>query len=402
MSDSASPRRPDRPAPRIAVIGAGCFGGWTALALAERGARVTLVDAWGAGNSRSSSGDETRVIRTMYNGDPVYTDLVTRALVLWKEAAARWGRPVYRRTGALFMFEGDDASARASLPLMRQRGIAVEELSPSEAAGRYAQICFDGIEKVYLEPEAGVLLARTSCELVRQSFVSSDGAYREVRAQPARISRGRLERVELSDGTKLEADAYVFACGPWLGSLFPDAVGRGITATRQDVLYFGVPAGDVRFDEEHLPVWAVFDERRMYGIPGNERRGLKVADDLPGAEIDPTTLDRVVSREAVDAARTVLAKRFPALSGAPVLEARVCQYEYSPTGDFLLDRHPEAGNAWLIGGGSGHGFKMGPALGEYASRLVLDGAQPDRKFSYARFAAERARLERSGSRTLHP
>jgi glycine/D-amino acid oxidase-like deaminating enzyme len=402
VTKDASPRRAGGPAVHVAVIGAGCFGGWTALALAQRGARVTLIDAWGAGNSRSSSGDETRVIRMMYNGDPVYTDLVTRAMVLWKEAAARWRRPVYRKTGVLFLFAGDDALARASLPLMKQRGIAVEMLSPSEAARHYPQIRFDDTDKIYLEPDAGVLLARASCELVLQSFLSGQGEYRGARARPGRISGGRLEGVELSDGAKLEADAYVFACGPWLGSLFPDAVGRGIVATRQDVLYFGTPAGDARFDEEHCPVWALFDERRTYGVPGNERRGFKVADDLPGPEVDPTTLERLVSREAVDAARSVLARRFPALSGAPVLEGRVCQYEYSPTGDFLLDRHPEAGNAWLVGGGSGHGFKMGPALGEYVARLVLDGTEPDRKFSYARFADERARLERAGTRAPHP
>jgi len=58
--------------PRIIVVGAGAFGGWTALSLLRGGARVTLIDAWGAGHSRSSSGDETRLIRTMYDGDRVY------------------------------------------------------------------------------------------------------------------------------------------------------------------------------------------------------------------------------------------------------------------------------------------------------------------------------------------
>src|SRR6266496_812128 len=82
--------------PHVVVIGAGAFGGWSALSLVRRGARVTLVDAWGAGNSRSSSGDETRLIRAMYNGDALYTDMATRALALWHDAEARWGRRVLR------------------------------------------------------------------------------------------------------------------------------------------------------------------------------------------------------------------------------------------------------------------------------------------------------------------
>ena len=140
---AAAPRREHRAgATHVAVVGAGCFGGWTALMLLRAGARVTLLDAWGAGNSRSSSGDESRVIRSMYNGDPLYTDLVTRAFSLWREEEGRWGRPVYRRTGALWMFEGDDDFARRSVPVMRERGIAVDELTPAEAARRFPQIAF--------------------------------------------------------------------------------------------------------------------------------------------------------------------------------------------------------------------------------------------------------------------
>ena len=114
-----APERSRRAAPNIVVIGAGAFGGWTALSLLRRGATVTLVDAWGAGNSRSSSGDETRIIRSFYNGSRPYTSMVTRAFTLWSDAEQRWRRQVYHRTGAIFMFEGDDSFAAASMPLCR-------------------------------------------------------------------------------------------------------------------------------------------------------------------------------------------------------------------------------------------------------------------------------------------
>jgi glycine/D-amino acid oxidase-like deaminating enzyme len=58
------------------------------------------------------------------------------------------------------------------------------------------------------------------------------------------------------------------------------------------------------------------------------------------------------------------------------VEARVCQYENTSDGHLLFDRHPDAANLWLLGGGSGHGFKLGPALGEYAAETILADATP--------------------------
>jgi sarcosine oxidase len=120
----------------------------------------------------------------------------------------------------------------------------------------------------------------------------------------------------------------------------------------------------------------------VYGMPGNDRRGLKVADDSAGPEVDPTTMDRAPSAAGVARARVILRERFPALADAPLVEARVCQYEASTSGDFLVDRHPALENVWLVGGGSGHGFKMGPALGEHVAALVQGNAQPSSLFAY--------------------
>src|SRR5579864_3100738 len=289
---------------RVVVVGAGAFGGWTALALLRRGgAQITLVDGWGAGHSRSSSGDETRIIRAVYNGDPLYTDMVLRARHGWRSAEERWGRRVFHRTGALYIFEGDDAFATRSLPVARERGIAVRRLTPEESSRRFPRIRFDDVHAAYWEADAGYLLARESCELVRDEFIRAGGTWRLALAQPGAIESGRMDCVQLSDGTRVEADAFVFACGPWLGALFPDAIGDGIAPTRQDVMYFGTPPGDERYDDRHFPVWLNFGDRMFYGIPGNERRGFKVADDSAGELVDPNTLDRVVSAEALDHAR---------------------------------------------------------------------------------------------------
>jgi sarcosine oxidase len=389
------------PKSHIVVVGAGAFGGWTALSLLRRHARVTLVDAWGAGNSRSSSGDETRLIRTIYDGKQPYIDLVIRASALWREAEARWRRPILLPTGVLYMFEDDDRFAARSLPLLEERRIPIETFDARQAAKRFPQISFEGVRIAYFEPGAGVLLARQACELVRQSVEEEGGVFRLAEARAGPIESRRVSHLSLGDGSTIAADAFVFACGPWMASLFPEVVGDGLIATRQEVMYFGTPPADRRFDSTSFPGWMDFGAGRWYGMPGTEGRGVKVADDMAGLPIDPSSIDRVVSPDSVARAREYVARRFPALRREPVVETRVCQYEYSPDGDFLLDRHPEADNVWLAGGGSGHGFKMGPALGEYVARLVLDDASPDVVFSYAHFAEGRARVRGTDRRKLH-
>ncbi len=370
----------------VVVVGAGAFGGWTALHLLRRGARVTLLDAWGPGHSRASSGGETRVIRATYGPRGVYTHMAARALQLWKEHEHRWNQKLYHGIGVLWLAEGDDQYERAALPLLKEARVEFEELSGREAARRYPQINCERVRWAIFEREGGYLTARRACASVLEGFLAEGGAYHQLAVAPPAPVGGELPKVALSDGSSLPADSFVFACGPWLGKLFPDVVGDRVRATRQEVFFFGTPPGDRRFGEDALPVWADHGTHFMYGIPGNEWRGFKVADDTRGLPFEPTTGERLPSPEGLQAARDYVAFRFPGLRGAPLLEARVCQYENSPDEHFIIDRHPAAANVWLVGGGSGHGFKHGPAVGELVAGLVLDGAAPDQQFQLSRFA----------------
>lgn len=373
----------------IVVVGAGAFGGWTALELRRRGARVTLIDAWGPGNARASSGGETRVIRATYGSRTIYTTMAVRAIELWRAHDARWERGFFRPTGALWMFGADDSFGRASAAALRAANLAIEELTPRDAAKRYPQIAFDDtIESVLWEPTAGYLFARRACEHVVERFIAEGGQYRQAPAiGPVRVDASPLARIAIDGGAAIEADAFVFACGPWLGRLFPDVVGPRVTPTRQEVYYFGTPAGDTRFLDPAMPVWVDCRERFIYGIPGNANRGFKVADDTPGPKFDPTDGPRDATPAGMAAARAFLKQRFPALAAAPLLGSEVCQYEASPDSHFILDRHPGAANVWIAGGGSGHGFKMGPALGETLASYVLGTASPDPQFGLARLAS---------------
>jgi monomeric sarcosine oxidase len=371
---------------QVAVIGAGVFGGWTALYLLRRGARVTLIDAWGPGNSRASSGGETRVIRGTYGPNQPYTKMAARALKLWRENERKWKQHFLHRIGVLWMAAGgDDAWEQGSLAALKEARIPYQRLTAHELAKRWPQINFEDVEWGVFEPESGFLTARVACQAVVEAFVSEGGLYRQGAVLADGLESGSLSGVRLSDGSILKADQFVFACGPWTGKLFPQSIGSKIQSTKQDVFFFGPPPGDRRFDDEHLPVWADHRGRFMYGIPGNQGRGFKIADDTRGPEFDPTSGEREVSQERLGLARKYLAFRFPGMKDAPLLETRVCQYEQTTDSHFIIDRHPAAEHVWLIGGGSGHGFKHGPALGEMVASLVLEEKEAEPCWRLSRF-----------------
>jgi sarcosine oxidase len=321
------------------------------------------------------------VIRAIYGQDRVYVEMVKRAYELWETLDASTDDTLYVETGALWMHRGDDAYVKSSLPILADLGFAVDRLTLEEAAKRYPQIDFRGVRSVYLERRAGALSARRACMAVRDAFVKSGGTYRTAHVEPSGSSW------KLSDGSRLEADAYVFACGPWLGRLFPEVLGDAIRPSRQEVFFFGTPRGSERYTPGQFPVWIDFGERILYGVPDIGGRGFKVADDTRGEDIDPTSTDRTPSAAGIARARQLLRERFPELANAPLLESRVCQYENSPDGHLIIDQHPQAKNVWFAGGGSGHGFKLAPAIGEMTAQRILHGKEVPKLFQLDRLRA---------------
>ena len=354
----------------VAVIGAGVFGAWTAYSLRRAGARVLLVDAYGPGNSRASSGGESRIIRLGYGPNEIYTRSAQRSLALWKQLFEEIGPqtvPLFQNTGVLWLAGARDAYCEAVLSTLQRVGARIEELDRDEMVHRFPQIELHQEAWGLFEPDAGILMARRALQAVV--------------ARAREIGVDYLQ-AQVTSETRIDADRLVFACGPWLPKLFPGLLGDLIHVTRQEVFFFGVPPGDGRFEPPSLPAWIDFNDL-VYGIPNLDGRGFKMAIDAHGPEFDPDKDERVVSQEGLAAARAYLARRMPLLANAPVLETRVCQYENTSNGDFLIDRHPEVENIWFLGGGSGHGFKHGPVVGEYATAMISGAGTPEPRFSLA-------------------
>jgi len=360
-----------QPSPEVIVIGAGAFGGWTALHLREKGAPVTLVDAYGPGNSRASSGGETRQIRAGYEDRELYTRWVLLAFDRWKARQEEWGRRLLYETGRLLLAPQWDESLKVTKAVLDKYRVPSEVLSHDELRRRYPQMDPEGLGVALFEPTTGVLKAREGCIAVAEAFQRKGGRFRIGKAQPGRSSGSGLLDVALANGPSLPAATFVFACGPWLPKVFPEIMKKKLFTPRRDVFFFGTPSGDDRFSYPNFPNYSEDAYQGYYGFPSIDHRGFKVCPVGELTAFDPDTDERVVSSYQVKRARDYLGLRFPALKDQPVVESRVCQLEMSVDEHFIIQRHPALENVWLVGGGSGHGYKHGPVVGEYVADRVL-------------------------------
>lgn len=361
----------------IVVVGAGTFGIWTALYLQRLGAKVTVVDAYGPGNSRQTSGGETRGVRTSYGDRPhgrQWTEWARRAISRWKEwdeeSRERQRPRVFFQTGDLILRERHNSYTNDTISNWDALGVAYEVLTPSEVETRWPWIQYSDLGVALYEPDAGVVRSRRAIESVAQVFNDAGGTIEQGLATLGTRQGRRLDNITLRSGKTVSAGVFLFACGPWFPKMFPELMARRLRISMGHVFYFSIPPGDRRFVYPYMP---------SYGVPGCtgwpalplDHRGFRVrTGGRPPA--DPDTSDRWVAPEYHERPRGILRRHFPDLADAVINETRACHYESSVDRNFIIDTYPDLDNVWLIGGGSAEGFKFGPVLGEYIAHRVLD------------------------------
>jgi sarcosine oxidase len=350
------------------VVGAGIFGGCVAHELVERGWDVTLVDRYPPGHARAASGGESRLIRAAHGDDVWYVRSARRAWERWWELQEEAAWDLLVPAGVVWFARDENGWEAESERVLTAEGVPTERLSASDAASLFPSFAGDDLAFCLLEPDAGVLRARDATRAIVALARRKGARFVGGEASP-RPSGG----VDL-DGDRMDADVVVWACGPWLAGLFPDHA--KLRVTRQEVLHFGAP---IAWETPPVPAWVEYDAA-FYGLGDLDGRGVKVSPDREGPEFDPDRDDRIPTAEAEAAARAYLGRRFPALADAPLVFSRVCPYSLTSDTNFLIARHPGQDGVWLLGGGSGHGFKHGPALAEYVADLLEGGGEPDERF----------------------
>ncbi len=373
----------------VVVVGAGAFGGWTAYHMRQLGARVRLVDAYGPGNSRATSGDETRGVRSSYGDRGIRAELWTtwanRAIDRWAAFDAEWGRQMQLRlffnTGDFIFRSAPETFTSRTQELWKQLRIPFEIAKVEDVARDYPQFDLTKIAFAMYDPRAGVVRARRACEVVAEAFRQSGGEVLMGHATLGARDGERLQNIRTAGpAATLTAATFVLALGPWFPKALPALMATRIRTPLGHVHYFGTPPGDDRFTFPNIPSWNFPGVTGWAALPP-DNRGFRVR--MRGsAPTDPDTSDRAFDRSYDALARTFLAERFPQLSNAPLLETRACHYDMSASGNFIIDRFPGFSNVWVAGGGTAEGFKFGPVVGEYIAKRVL-GLEDDAELAKA-------------------
>jgi glycine/D-amino acid oxidase-like deaminating enzyme len=378
------------------IVGAGTFGASLAWTLARAGEEVVLVDQFEPGDRRATSGGESRLIRCGHGADELYTASARRARTLWRELEAETGEELLVEIGMAWFAQREDGWEAESERAMTAQGIPCRRLDPAEGATLFPSLGTDDLAFVLHEPEAGVLRAQRAVQALARQAVAHGAKLVRGRAVPdgdaAVITPGGEGAPLFSRDQVLEGDAVVWACGPWLGRLFGDLV--PLTVTRQELLFFdGGPA----WRSPGVPGWVDYD-LAMYGTGDLDDLGVKAALDMEGPPLDPDA-ELPAAGATESHVRDYLARRFPTLADAPLKEGRCCRYELSADSNFIAARHPEHARTWIVGGGSGHGFKHGPAIAERVAAALLHGEPlPERLGLGARAAGRSFRTAGSGVR----
>jgi sarcosine oxidase len=346
--------------PSAIVVGAGVFGSSLARQLALDGWDVTVVEQREPGWDGSSSGGESRLLRFSHGAERWYARSARRSRELWLEIDSS----LIADCGVAWFAHRDDGWEADSELMLREEGIDCERLEPAEAARLFPSLGGADLAWALFEPGAGVLWASRAVETLAA----------QARDAGARMVRGRAApdggRVAIG-GTALEADRVIWACGPWLPKLFPGLA--EIRPTLQEVVFLDAPP-----EWDHSPGWVDYD-RSFYGHGPSGGHGFKAATDAEGATTDPDDLgDLGGATEPL--IRAYVAERFPSLRDARVRSRRPCPYELTADTHFVAAPHPEHPHVWLLGGGSGHGFKHGPALAERMATWLRGDEPPDPRF----------------------
>ena len=373
-STSVGARAQSRPggSPDVAVVGAGAFGGWTALSLRERGLNVVSIDEYGPSNPRAASAGETRSIRSGYGAQGFYSAWAIQAMAMWKQRQAEFGRTLLYPNDRIELAQEWSPGLTAQRGIFDRLNIPYEVLNRAALRTRYPQMNFDDVEFAFLEKSSSaVIKARESMIRTSEVFQEKGGRFQVARAMPGEAGGRTLKTLALNDGGSLSAGQFVFACGPWSPKVFPKEMGPKVAVRRSEYYYWGVPAGDERFSWPNQPAWHDHVQGG-YGF-GSIERGLKYSPNGGGGGAhDPDTAERLPTAFLIEKGRQYIDHRFPGMRNAPILETRVCQTEGTANTHFVIDKHPDYDNVWIASGGGGHGFKFGPLLGEYIAGRVTE------------------------------
>jgi glycine/D-amino acid oxidase-like deaminating enzyme len=360
------------PGLEIVVVGSGVFGASSALELALRGHKVTLLDPGPLPRPIASSTDISKAVRMDYGSDDLYMALMEEGLRRWDRWNLQWGEELYHEDGFLFLTSGEMRPGDfeyESFQLLQRRGHRVERMNSNALQGRYPAWNAPKYSDGYYNrragwAESGRVVEHLVADALAAGVVLRNGlSLKELMEREAKITG-----VASDQGEEFRADYVVLAAGPWSPSLFPP-LAAWMRPVAQPIFYFR-PDDPGPYLPERFPVWAAdLSKTGWYGFPATRDGIVKVSNHGPGREVSPDD-SRETTPGAESFCRAFLEMTFPGLAGAPLVSSRTCLYCDSWDGNFYIDHVPDLPGLVVATGGSGHGFKFAPVLGEIIADVV--------------------------------
>jgi monomeric sarcosine oxidase len=376
----------------VIVVGGGIMGVQSAYHLALRGHSVTVLDQRDVPNQWAASGDHLRVFRLTYGKDSFYTEMALKALPLWLDLNAQSEETLLQQNGVLELATKDGGYEAQSMAVLKERKIRFEKLDPAKTRKLYPMYNPKAFKWALYHPDGGMVwasrsVAATASIAQRKGVKIRNG----VRVVSVIKDKGGVRAVKDAAGKVWEAEKFLFTTGYWTNELLKPW-GIPIRLTKQEQLFLRPPEGRGRYRPEHFPVFACLPGG-FYGFPVHIQGFIKIGDHRKGPKVlkaDPDQL-RELSPKFEKSCRKFLKRFMPELAGFEDYEGHVCWYDNTPDDDFILDRLPDAPNAYLAAGFSGHGFKFAPIVGKSMAELMIGGKS---ELNLHRFRLGRFKLKR--------
>ncbi|KAF2820160.1 FAD-dependent oxidoreductase [Ophiobolus disseminans] len=375
---------------RIVIVGAGVFGLSTALELAQQGyTNIIILDRHVPPVPDGSSVDISRIIRFDY-GDATYTKIAKEAYDTWSTSPL--SRDVFFKSPFAFLANKDYGKQYINRCTARldELGLPWEELADTEATKAAFPLLYSTLPKMKLsgycnrnagwaDAQKAITVVRDQCTEHGVSFLSGS---RGTVTGFASSKDGSIIAAKTVSGHDVSGDHFILAAGAWSSKLV--SMHNSTIATGQVLGYIKLTPSEVS-DLKDLPIYINFDSGWFCFPPHEETGLLKVAvhgwgytrtDNKQGGLSAPPTAPRhcranFVPEDGVARLRAGLKEILPALEDREFERTAICWYHDTPSGDFILDHHPEHPNLFLATGGSGHGFKFLPVLGKYTVRALM-------------------------------
>jgi len=364
----------------VIVVGLGAMGAATCRALAARGGSVLGLDRYRPPHCFGSTHGETRITRLAIGEGAEYVPLVRRSHELWREIEADTGASLLTQTGGLVLAERHDPFLARTRAAARTFGIAHENLSPDQLVERFPMFAVEESTEGYFEPESGYVRPEAAVQ-AQLELARRDGAELRFGERVISFTAARRGVSVHTEAASYSADRLVLCAGPWLPELFAEAR-ESFVVYRQHLHWFAIRRGFERLRELPVFIWVLGADpgavhpRSFYGLPPQQSPEMKLATESYDEPARPDGRAHHPSSARTAAVyREYVQPRLPWL--APEAPRTVsCLYTSTPSGRFVIDRHPSHDAVLIVSACSGHGFKHSPAIGEAVAEWATTGTTP--------------------------